>query len=53
VDYKIFSKCIAERIKRVLESVIHHFGFVKGRNISDGIRAILEILDETDKKSTY
>ena len=52
-DYKIFSKCIAERIKKVLESVIHHSqsGFVKGRNISDGIRAILDILDETDKSN--
>ena len=49
-DYKIFSKCIAERVKTVLSTLIHHSqtGFVKGRNISDGLRAILDILEETD-----
>ena len=50
IDYKIFSKCLSERVKNVLEPLIHNTqtGFVKGRNISDGIRAILDILEETD-----
>ena len=49
---KIFSKCIAERFKKTLSSLIHHSqtGFVKGRNISDGLRAILDILEATDNK---
>ena len=50
VDYKIFSKCIAERIKKVLAELIHptQTGFVKGRNISDVIRTVMDIVEETD-----
>jgi len=49
VDYKIMSKCIAERIKKVLVKLIDETqtGFIKGRNISDGMRAILDIVEET------
>ena len=50
VDYKIMSKCLTERIKKVLEGLIDHSqtGFVKGRNISDGLRTILDIVEDTD-----
>ena len=49
VDYKIMSKCIAERIKNVLVKLIDETqtGFIKGRNISDGMRAILDVVEET------
>ena len=49
VDYKIMSKCIAERIKKVLVKLIDETqtGFIKGRNISDGMRAILDVVEET------
>ena len=50
VDYKIFSKCIAERLKRVLPKLIQptQTGYVKGRNISDVIRTVMDIIEETD-----
>ena len=48
-DYKILSKCIAERLKKVIPTIIHpnQTGFVKGRNMSDAIRTLLDILDDT------
>lgn len=50
VDYKIMSKCLSERIKKVITKLVHHsqFGFVKGRNINDALRTILDIVDETN-----
>ena len=52
-DYKIMSKCIAERFKRILPIIIHEnqVGFVKGRNISEAIRTIIDILDDTAKRN--
>ena len=48
-DYKILTKCIAERLKKVIPKIIHHnqTGFVKGRNMSDSLRTLLDILDDT------
>ena len=50
VDYKIFSKCIAERLKRVLPKLIQptQTGYVKGRNISAVIRTVMDIIEEMD-----
>ena len=50
VDYKILTKCFAERMKKVLLHIIHHnqTGFGKGRNITDGIGTMLEIVVDTD-----
>lgn len=45
-DYKIISKVLAERIKYVLPSVISNdqSGYLKGRNITDNIRAVNDVL---------
>ena len=53
VDYKILSKCLAERIKKVLPSIIHESqtGFIAGRSISDSIRTILDIVEDTESKN--
>jgi len=42
VDYKILSKCLAERVKKILDKLIDisQSGFVNGRNISDGMRTV-------------
>ena len=46
-DVKILAKCIANRIKKVLSKLIHpnQSGFMKGRNINENIRQILEIIE--------
>ena len=50
IDYKILTKCLTERVKKILEKLIDQSQtcFVKGRNISDGLRIILDVMDETD-----
>ena len=47
------SKCIEERLKKVLPKIIHEnqVGFIKGRNIIDAIRTILDILSDTVKRN--
>ena len=44
--YKILTKVLATRMKKVLPSVIHHnqTGFVEGRRIVDSIRIIQDIM---------
>ena len=52
VDYKILSKCLAERMKTFLPNLIHHSqnGFIKGRSIHDVLRTISDILEDTVSK---
>ena len=49
VDYKILAKCLAERIKLFIHSLIHsdQSGFLKGRNISHNVRLIFDIIEYT------
>ena len=49
VDYKIIAKCIATRLKTVLDSLIHtdQSGFLKGRHIGSNIRSTIDILQYT------
>ena len=50
VDYKIFAKMLANRLKKCIQKLIHpdQSGFLKGRNIGSNIRLILDIIDYTD-----
>jgi len=51
VDTKIASKVIAERMKSLLPKLIHNqSGYIPGRNISENIRSILDIMDYTRAK---
>ena len=52
VDYKIKTKTIANRFKKVLPKLIHdsQTGFLRGRNINENIRTIFEILDYVEEK---
>ena len=52
VDYKIATKTIANRLKKVLPKLIHasQTGFLKGRNINENIRTIFEVLDYVEEK---
>uniref|UniRef100_A0A670JT87 Reverse transcriptase domain-containing protein n=1 Tax=Podarcis muralis TaxID=64176 RepID=A0A670JT87_PODMU len=47
VDYKIFADILANRLKRVLNEVIHkdQAGFLPGRHLSDNVRNIIDILE--------
>lgn len=51
VDYKTASKAIAKRIEPLLPFMIHpdQTGFVKGRYISENIRLISDIMEQTKK----
>ena len=53
VDTKITSKVIAERMKSLLPKLIHYnqSGYIPGRNISEKIRSILDIMDYTRIKN--
>ena len=50
IDYKILTKCLTERVKRVLKKLTDQSqtGFVKGRTISDGLHKILGVMDKMD-----
>ena len=50
VDYKIFAKMLANRLKKCIHKLIHpdQSGFLKDRNIGSNIRLILDIIDYTD-----
>ena len=52
VLYKVLSKTIANRINRVLPSIIHpdQCGFVKGRYIGECVRTTMDVLDHAKQK---
>ena len=49
-DYKILSKVTATRIKHVLEDIIDtdQNGFLKGRNISNNLQILLDVMEWAD-----
>ena len=51
VDYKIITKLLAERLKKVLPPIIHNDqkGFVKGRNINQANRLLQDIIPYSDQ----
>ena len=51
VDYKIFAKLIATRLKTILSYIIHadQTGFMKGRFIGENIVTLLDIIDYCEK----
>ena len=50
VDYKIIAKTLANRLKNCIDSVIHpdQSGFLKGRNIGNNVRLLLDVIEYTD-----
>ena len=50
VDYKIFAKTLANRLKNYLGELIHsdQSGFLKGRNIGSNIRLIMDVIEYTE-----
>ena len=53
VDYKIIAKCLANRLKKRMETLINpdQSGFLKGRNIGANIRLILDIIEHTESNN--
>ena len=51
-DYKLINKTMANRLKLVLDELIHEDqnGFMKGRNIGCNIRTIIDLIEFTDIK---
>ncbi len=49
-DYKLFAFLFANRLKPCLEEIVSttQSGFMKGRNISNNIRLVLDLLDYSD-----
>ena len=52
VDYKIATKAITNRVKKVLPKIIHNSqtGFLKGRYIEENIRLLFEILENAEEQ---
>ena len=52
VDYKIIAKTLANRLKKYLSSIINsdQSGFIKGRNIGNNVRLIMDVIDYADTK---
>ena len=50
VDYKILAKTLANRLKKCLSQLIHpdQSGFLKGRNIANNVRLIIDIIEYTE-----
>ena len=53
VDYKIIAKTLANRLRLCIDDLIHpdQSGFVKGRNIGDNIRLIMDVIDYTENNN--
>ena len=53
IDYKIASNVLANRMKTVLPTLIHQdqVGYLKGRQITDAVRAIADTIHYTDTKN--
>ena len=51
-DYKVLTKCLATRLKKILPTVIHpdQVAYLKGRYIGQNIRTIVDIMHYTDEK---
>ena len=52
VDYKILAKTLANRVKKILSDLIHpdQSGFLKGRNIGNNVRLIIDIIEYTESE---
>ena len=52
-DYKILAKILANRIQKVMSCIVNNdqAGYIKGRNIGDNIRTMLDILEITNEKT--
>ena len=52
-DYKILTKCIANRMKSVLPDIIHsdQTGFLPGRYIGENVRLALDMIDYLNKNN--
>lgn len=52
VDYKIFPKVTAERLKSILNRLVgeDQVGFLPGQNIKDNLRTVLNVLKYADKQ---
>ena len=50
IDYKIAAKVIANRLKKVLNTLINkeHSGFLKGRYIGENVRTLVEIIEHAE-----
>ena len=50
IDYKLLTKCLAFRLKKILPNIIHsdQTGFMRGRYIGDNITNILEIIETVE-----
>ena len=53
ISYKLLSSCLANRIKTVLDTIIHETqkGFLKGRHIGETIRLLYDILEFTEQSN--
>ena len=49
VDYKIGSKALATRLKKILPEIIHESqcAYVKGRTIFDAVRSLNDVMEYT------
>ena len=53
-DYKIFAKCLAIRMKSVVQTLINpdQVGYLKGRRVSSILRLIDDVIDQTNVQNT-
>ena len=53
ISYKLLSSCLANRIKTVLDTLMHENqkGFLKGRYIGENIRLLYDILEFTEQSN--